>query len=132
MPRWPLVAALLLATAGGTALVTTQLMQGEAASQGDAGSDEDIAASAEAMAARAEIADDPIAPKLAPEGHDVTIISYSDYKCPFCRKIHPELERLAKEDGKVRNVSRDWPILGPADRKSVGYGKSVSIRGSFR
>ena len=66
MPRWPLVAALLLATAGGTALVTTQLVQGDPASQGDAGSDEDTAASAEAMAARAEIADDPIAPKRPP------------------------------------------------------------------
>ena len=91
MPRWPLVAALLLATA----------------------------ASAEAMAARAEIADDPIAPKLAPEGYDVTIISYSDYQCPFCRKIHPELERLAQEDGKVRIVYRDWPIFGPASEEAA-------------
>jgi len=119
MPRWPLVAALLLATAGGTALVTTQLVQGDPASQGDAGSDEDTAASAEAMAARAEIADDPIAPKLAPEGYDVTIISYSDYQCPFCRKIHPELERLAQEDGKVRIVYRDWPIFGPASKEAA-------------
>ena len=119
MPRWPLVAALLLATAGGTALVTTQLVQGDPASQGDAGSDEDTAASAEAMAARAEIADDPIAPKLAPEGYDVTIISYSDYQCPFCRKIHPELERLAQEDGKVRIVYRDWPIFGPASEEAA-------------
>ena len=119
MPRWPLVAALLLATAGGTALVTTQLVQGDPASQGDAGSDEDTAASAEAMAARAEIADDPIAPKLAPEGYDVTIISYSDYQCPFCRKIHPELERLAQEDGKVLIVYRDWPIFGPASEEAA-------------
>lgn len=119
MPRWPLVAALLLATAGGTALVTTQLVQGDPASQSDAGSDEDIAASAEAMAARAEIADDPIAPKLAPEGYDVTFISYSDYQCPFCRKIHPELERLAQEDGKVRIVYRDWPIFGPASEEAA-------------
>ena len=119
MPRWPLVAALLLATAGGTALVTTQLVQGDPASQGDAGSDEAPAASAEAMAARAEIADDPIAPKLAPEGYDVTIISYSDYQCPFCRKIHPELERLAQEDGKVRIVYRDWPIFGPASEEAA-------------
>src|SRR3546814_11394896 len=67
--------ALLLATAGGTALVTAQLIREEPASQGAVGSDEDIAASAEAMAARAEIADDPHAPKLAPEGYDVTIRS---------------------------------------------------------
>src|SRR3546814_94762 len=119
MPRWSLVAALLLATAGGTALVTAQLIREEPASQGAAGSDEDIAASAEAMAARAEIADDPHAPKLAPEGYDVTIISYSDYQCPFCRKIHPALERLAQEDGRVRIVYRDWPIFGPASEEAA-------------
>src|SRR3546814_3926693 len=94
-------------------------MQEEPASQSDAGSDEDIAASAEAMAARAEIADDPITPKLAPEGYDVTIIRYSDYQCPFCRKIHPELERLAQEDGKVRIVYRDWPIFGTASEEAA-------------
>src|SRR3546814_3942352 len=79
MPRWSLVAALLLATAGGTALVTAQLIREEPASQGAAGSDEDIAASAEAMAARAEIADDPHAPKLAPEGSDVPIIRSEEH-----------------------------------------------------
>src|SRR3546814_6022861 len=97
MPRWSLVAALLLATAGGTALVTAQLIREEPASQGAAGSDEDIAASAEAMAARAEIADDPHAPKLAPEGYDVTIISYSDYQCPFRSEEHTsELQSLMR------------------------------------
>src|SRR3546814_1437711 len=117
MPRWSLVAALLLATAGGTALVTAQLIREEPASQGAAGSDEDIAASAEAMAARAEIADDAHAPKLAPEGYDVTIISYSDYQCPFCRKIHQALERLAQEDGRVRIAYREWTILGTASEE---------------
>src|SRR3546814_3291816 len=68
---------------------------------------------------RAEIADDPHAPKLAPEGYDVTIISYSDYQCPFCRKIHPALERLAQEDGRVRIVYRDWPIFGPASEEAA-------------
>src|SRR3546814_11577859 len=101
MPIWSLVAALLRATAGGTARVTAQLIREEPASQGAAGSDEDIAPSAEAMAARAEIADDPHAPKLPPEGYAVTIISSSDYKCPFCRKTHTELERLRSEERRV-------------------------------
>lgn len=70
------------------------------------------ASSAEAAAARREIADDPVAPKRAPQSYDVTIVSYADYQCPYCRQIHPVLERLAKEDGKVRIVYRDWPIFG--------------------
>lgn len=132
MPKWPLVAALLIATAGGTAVVTSQLMQKGPTSQGNAGSDEDNAASAGAMAARAAIADDPIAPKLAPEGYDVTIISYSDYQCPFCRKIHPELERLAQEDGKVRIVYRDWPIFGPASEEAARMAIASQWQGKHR
>jgi protein-disulfide isomerase len=132
MPKWPLVAALLLATAGGTALVTTQFMQEEHPSQNEQGSEEDNAASAEAMAARAEIANDPLAPKLAPEGYDVTIISYSEYQCPFCRKIHPEFERLAQEDGKVRIVYRDWPIFGPASEEAARMAIASQWQGKHR
>lgn len=72
------------------------------------------ASSAEAEAARREIADDPIAPKLSPESYDVTIVSYSDYQCPYCRKLHTALEQLAENDDKVRIVYRDWPIFGAA------------------
>src|SRR3546814_9096698 len=46
-------------------------------------------------------------------------LSYSDYQCPFCRKIHPALERLAQEDGRVRIVYRDWPIFGPASEEAA-------------
>src|SRR3546814_16461712 len=99
MPRWPLVAALLLAPAGGPALVTPQLMQGEAASQGDAGSDEAIAASPEAIAAPAAIAADPHAAKPAPAGPDVTTLRYSDSTCAFFRKITTEHQRRANGGG---------------------------------
>ena len=70
------------------------------------------ASSAEANAARREITEDPVAPKHAPQGYDVTIVSYADYQCPYCRQVHPVLERLAQEDPKVRIVYRDWPIFG--------------------
>src|SRR3546814_18440586 len=43
----------------------------------------------------------------------------SDYQCRFGRKFHPELERLAKEDGKGRIVYRDWPIFGPASEEAA-------------
>jgi protein-disulfide isomerase len=66
-----------------------------------------------------KIADNPVAPKRAPQGYDVTIVTYADYQCPFCRKVHPMLERLAREDGKVRIVYRDWPIFGAASEEAA-------------
>ena len=44
---------------------------------------------------------------------DITIVEYFDYNCPYCRKIAPELAQVVQDDGKVRLVLKDWPILGP-------------------
>jgi protein-disulfide isomerase len=46
-----------------------------------------------------------------PDG-DITIVEYFDYNCPYCRKIAPEIRQVVQDDGKVRLVLKDWPILG--------------------
>ena len=46
-----------------------------------------------------------------PDG-DITIAEYSDYQCPFCKKIAPIVDKVVKDDGKIRMVHKDWPILG--------------------
>ena len=46
-----------------------------------------------------------------PQG-DITIVEYFDYQCPYCKKISPVLDQVLKDDGKVRLVLKDWPILG--------------------
>ena len=37
-----------------------------------------------------------------------------DYNCPFCKKSSPDLEEFVDDDGKVRLVYKDWPILTDA------------------
>src|SRR5205085_11361992 len=44
---------------------------------------------------------------------DVTIVEYFDYNCPYCRKLEPELRQVVQDDGKVKLVYKDWPVLGP-------------------
>ncbi|MEA3389826.1 DsbA family protein [Sphingobium sp. CCH11-B1] len=68
--------------------------------------------SAEGERIRHEIQNDPVAPTVAPQGYDVTIVFFTDYQCPYCRKVHPVLEQLLSEDNKVKLVYRDWPIFG--------------------
>ena len=46
-----------------------------------------------------------------PKG-DLTIVEYFDYQCPYCKKVAPDLAQVAKEDGKVRLVLKDWPVFG--------------------
>lgn len=41
----------------------------------------------------------------------LTWIEYSDLECPFCKKIHPDLQKLLSEyEGKVRWVYRHFPL----------------------
>jgi protein-disulfide isomerase len=56
---------------------------------------------------------DPDIPVAGNADGDVTIVEYFDYQCPYCRKIEPELRQVVQDDGKVRLIWKDWPILGP-------------------
>jgi protein-disulfide isomerase len=56
---------------------------------------------------------DPEIPVAGNADGDITIVEYFDYQCPYCRKVEPELRQVVQDDGKVRLVLKDWPILGP-------------------
>jgi protein-disulfide isomerase len=56
---------------------------------------------------------DPEIPVTGNAGGDISIVEYFDYQCPYCRKIEPELRQVVQDDGKIRLIFKDWPILGP-------------------
>ncbi|MGZ3352375.1 MAG: DsbA family protein [Xanthobacteraceae bacterium] len=56
---------------------------------------------------------DPDIPVAGNPKGDITIVEYFDYQCPYCRKVEPELQQVVHDDGKVRLVQKDWPVLGP-------------------
>ncbi|MEG8029996.1 DsbA family protein [Sphingomonas aerolata] len=68
---------------------------------------------------RKAVVDDPVAPKRVGQAYDVTVIGFSDYNCPYCRRVEPVLNALVAADPKVRIVYRDWPIFGPASREAA-------------
>jgi protein-disulfide isomerase len=47
-----------------------------------------------------------------PDG-DVTVVEFFDYRCPYCKRVASDVERLIEEDANVRFVYKEWPILGP-------------------
>jgi protein-disulfide isomerase len=55
---------------------------------------------------------DPEIPVAGNANGDITIVEYFDYQCPYCRKVDPELRQLVHDDGKIRLVQKDWPVLG--------------------
>lgn len=44
---------------------------------------------------------------------DVNVVAFFDYNCPYCRKDVPALNKLITEDGNVRLVLKELPVLGP-------------------
>ena len=56
---------------------------------------------------------DPDVPVAGNPAGNISIVEWSDYNCPYCRKLEPELRQVIQDDGKVRLVMKDWPILGP-------------------
>ena len=41
----------------------------------------------------------------------IELVEFSDFQCPFCQKVQPVLQEvLAKFDGKVKHVWKDYPL----------------------
>ena len=59
---------------------------------------------------------DPDIPVTGNPDGDITIVEYFDYNCPYCRKIAPEINQVVQDDGKVRLVLKEWPILGEVSK----------------
>jgi protein-disulfide isomerase len=61
----------------------------------------------------------PVIPDLPPEiaslqvPGKVTIVGFTDFECPFCRKLHPELHRIEQQLGdRVHVVRKMMPLPG--------------------
>jgi protein-disulfide isomerase len=95
---------------------------------------------AEATAARQKAAiatnqkkllDDPLTPVGGNPDGDVTLVEFFDYRCTYCRRVVSSVRELLDEDGDLRVVFKDMPVLGPdsvraaraalASRKQDGY-----------
>ena len=46
-----------------------------------------------------------------PDG-DVTVVEFFDYRCPYCQRVAPVVRDVIAEDGNVRLVMKEFPILG--------------------
>ena len=68
------------------------------------------------MLTEALVLRDPEIPVAGNPDGDINIVEWFDYNCPYCRKIEPELRQVVQDDGKVRLVLKDWPILGEVSK----------------
>lgn len=62
---------------------------------------------------RKQITDDGISYVGGNPDGDVTLVEFLDYRCGYCRRAHPEVARLLEEDGNIKWIIKEYPILGP-------------------
>jgi len=53
-----------------------------------------------------------------PDG-DIVLVEFMDYRCGYCRRAQPDVERLVSTDGNIRYIVKEFPILGPASRTAA-------------
>ena len=69
---------------------------------------------------KADVSLDPARLRGSPQA-PVIIVEFSDFQCPFCRKVQPILKNLlAKYEGRVNLTYRDFPLRGMHGQAELG------------
>jgi protein-disulfide isomerase len=112
--------ALGLLGAGGAAMLGLEIAPRSALAQSD-----------ETVLTEALVLRDPDIPVAGNATGDITIVEYFDYQCPYCRKLEPELRQVVHDDGKVRLVLKDWPILGEVSKVAARMALASKYQDKF-
>lgn len=74
---------------------------------------------------------DPEAPVGGNPDGDLTIVSFFDYNCPFCKRTIEPLSKVLREDGNIRHVYKDWPILFPTSIFGAKYALAAKYQNRY-
>jgi protein-disulfide isomerase len=80
---------------------------------------------------QAAVLRDPDNPVLGNPDGDIAIVEWFDFNCPYCRKLEPDLRQVIQDDGKVRLVMKDWPILGPVSVAAARMALACKYQGKY-
>lgn len=95
-----------------------------------------LAPSGSARAASADIdvndiVTDPSSPVLGNPKGKVTIIEFTDYRCPYCRVMQSRLDVLLRENKDIRLVIKEWPIFGEASVYAARVALAANWQGKY-
>jgi protein-disulfide isomerase len=80
---------------------------------------------------REAVLTDPAIPAAGNPQGDITIVEYFDYQCPYCKKIHPVISNVAKDDGNIRLVFKNWPIFGGISIQGARIVMAAQFQGKY-
>ena len=74
---------------------------------------------------------DPAAPVIGNPDGDVTIVAFTDYNCPYCRRSDAILAGLVAADPNLRIVYKDWPILAKSSVSAAKIAIAAALQGQY-
>ena len=88
-------------------------------------------AAAAVRARQEELLRDPASPTGGNPQGDVTVVEFFDYRCGHCRRAAPLLRQLLAEDGGVRVVYKELPVLGPESAVAAQAALAAHLQGKY-
>lgn len=65
------------------------------------------------------------------EDGDVVLVEFFDYACGYCRKSNADVERLLREDSRLKVVWREYPVLGEDSVLAAEASLTAAQQGKF-
>ena len=65
-----------------------------------------------------------------PKG-DITIVEFFDYRCPYCRKVKKTVADLLNQDGNIKLVLKEFPILSPESEMAAQVAIAAAAQGKY-
>jgi protein-disulfide isomerase len=63
---------------------------------------------------------------------DVVLVEFFDYACPYCHAVNEDVDRLLREDPRLKVVWRELPVLGPNSQIAAYVSLGAARQNRFR
>ena len=80
---------------------------------------------------REELDRDPDSPVLGNPDGDVVVVEFFDYRCPYCVRVAEDLREVVEDDGNIRLVMKEFPILGPESMVAARMALAAEKQGKY-
>lgn len=78
-----------------------------------------------------DLYEDPDTPVVGNADGDVVMVEFFDYRCPYCKRIANVLQRAMKDDGNIRLVMKEFPILGEESVEAAKISLATEMQGKY-
>ena len=65
-----------------------------------------------------------------PKGN-VTLVEFFDYQCIHCKKMGPVMDKLTKEDPRLRIIYKEFPIFGKTSELASRAALAAAMQGKY-